>query len=75
VKIISARDVAASRASLHAQAARAEKQRLGIDREIIMMKLMDHPNIMGMYDVWEGDEELYETMTVSLQILAHISLF
>jgi len=43
-----------------AEAAKAERQRLGIDREIIMMKLMDHPNIMGMYDVWEGDKELYE---------------
>ncbi|EPQ52097.1 Pkinase-domain-containing protein [Gloeophyllum trabeum ATCC 11539] len=39
--------------------AKSEKQRLGIDREITMMKLMNHPNIMRIYDVYEGDKELY----------------
>lgn len=31
----------------------------GIEREIIIMKLISHPNIMGLYDVWENDDELY----------------
>lgn len=31
----------------------------GIEREIIIMKLISHPNIMGLYDVWENDNELY----------------
>lgn len=31
----------------------------GIEREIIIMKLISHPNIMGLYDVWENDSELY----------------
>ena len=39
--------------------AKTEKQRLGIDREITMMKLMNHPNIMRIYDVYEGDRQLY----------------
>ena len=42
-----------------ASQAKSEKQRLGIDREITMMKLMDHPNIMRIYDVYEGEKELY----------------
>lgn len=40
-------------------ARRSDKQRLGIDREIIMLKLLDHPNIMRIYDVFEGEQELY----------------
>ncbi|QPG73317.1 hypothetical protein FOA43_000627 [Brettanomyces nanus] len=31
----------------------------GIEREIIIMKLISHPNIMGLYDVWENQNELY----------------
>lgn len=46
--------------SRNAQAqAKTEKQLMGIDREITMMKLMNHPNIMRIYDVYEGDKELY----------------
>ncbi|THH17565.1 hypothetical protein EW146_g3281 [Bondarzewia mesenterica] len=48
-----------SHTSLRTRQAKSEKQRLGIDREIIMMKLMNHPNIMRIYDVYEGDNELY----------------
>ncbi|KAG7194161.1 uncharacterized protein KQ657_004869 [Scheffersomyces spartinae] len=31
----------------------------GIEREIIIMKLILHPNIMGLYDVWENKNDLY----------------
>lgn len=31
----------------------------GIEREVIIMKLIEHPNIMGLYDVWENKGELY----------------
>ncbi|KAF8576382.1 Pkinase-domain-containing protein [Ramaria rubella] len=55
VKILPAGIVARSRNSL----AKAEKHRMGIEREIVMMKLMEHPNIMRLYDVWEGDRELF----------------
>ncbi len=31
----------------------------GIEREIIIMKLINHPNVMSLYDVWENKGELY----------------
>lgn len=31
----------------------------GIEREVIIMKLIEHPNIIGLYDVWENRGELY----------------
>lgn len=59
VKILPIAPLANSRSSLATQQARSEKQRLGIDREITMMKLMNHPNIMRIYDVFEGEKELF----------------
>ncbi|TFK46841.1 Pkinase-domain-containing protein [Heliocybe sulcata] len=59
VKILPLQPIVNSRASLSTQQAKSEKQRLGVDREITMMKLMNHPNIMRIYDVYEGDKELY----------------
>ncbi|KIM86797.1 hypothetical protein PILCRDRAFT_86432 [Piloderma croceum F 1598] len=59
VKILPLQPLVNSRASLATQQAKSEKQRLGIDREITMMKLMNHPNIMRIYDVYEGEKELY----------------
>lgn len=34
----------------------------GIEREIIIMKLVAHPNIMSLYEVWENKSELYLIM-------------
>lgn len=31
----------------------------GIEREIVIMKLIDHPNVMRLYDVWENRHELF----------------
>lgn len=31
----------------------------GIEREIIIMKLLNHPNVLRLYDVWETDKQLY----------------
>lgn len=31
----------------------------GIEREIIIMKLVSHPNVMGLYEVWENKSELF----------------
>ncbi|KAF9480576.1 Pkinase-domain-containing protein [Pholiota conissans] len=59
VKILPIAPLVSSRASLATQQAKSDKQRLGIDREITMMKLMNHPNIMRIYDVYEGDKELF----------------
>lgn len=32
---------------------------LNIEREIVIMKLIDHPNILRLYDVWETNSDLY----------------
>jgi serine/threonine protein kinase len=39
--------------------ARQDKVLLGIEREIVIMKLIDHPNVLNLYDVWETKTELY----------------
>ncbi|AQZ16087.1 HSL1 (YKL101W) [Zygosaccharomyces parabailii] len=31
----------------------------GIEREIVIMKLISHPNVLGLYEVWENKSELY----------------
>jgi serine/threonine-protein kinase HSL1, negative regulator of Swe1 kinase len=36
----------------------ADKILLSIEREIVLMKLIDHPNILSLYDVWETSNEL-----------------
>ncbi|KAG9313507.1 hypothetical protein JVU11DRAFT_5833 [Chiua virens] len=59
VKILPLQPLVNSRVSLATHLEKSEKQRLGIDREIIMMKLMSHPNILRIYDVFEGENELY----------------
>ncbi|KAL0576404.1 serine/threonine-protein kinase gin4 [Marasmius crinis-equi] len=60
VKILPLAPLVDSRVNLTAeQQLKSEKQRLGIDREITMMKLMNHPNILRIYDVYEGAKELF----------------
>ncbi len=34
----------------------------GIEREIIIMKLLNHKNVMKLYDVWENDTDLFLIM-------------
>jgi serine/threonine protein kinase len=59
VKILPLAPLLNSRASINTQIRKTEKQRLGIDREITMMKLMNHPNVLRLYDVYESSKELY----------------
>ena len=59
VKILSVSPLVSSRASLATKQARSERQRLGIDKEITMMKLMNHPHIMRLYDVYESEKDLF----------------
>lgn len=32
---------------------------LGIEREIVIMKLVEHPNVLRLMDVWETGSELF----------------
>ncbi|KAG6857459.1 hypothetical protein H0H87_003526 [Tephrocybe sp. NHM501043] len=48
-----------SRISINRMAEETERNRLAIEREIVVMKLLDHPNVMRLYDVWETSTELY----------------
>lgn len=59
VKILPLEVVISSRVSLRTKENKSERHRNGIDKEIIMMKLMDHPNIIRIYDVFEGEKELF----------------
>ena len=38
--------------------AQADKMLLGIEREIVIMKLIEHPNVLRLYDVWETGNDL-----------------
>ncbi|EPT00691.1 hypothetical protein FOMPIDRAFT_140356 [Fomitopsis schrenkii] len=59
VKIVSKTNLMTSRMSLHSLGDDAERVLLSIEREIVVMKLIEHPNIMRLYDVWETSSELY----------------
>lgn len=39
-----------------------------IEREVVIMKLIEHPNVMSLYDVWENRGELYEPQLSTLTI-------
>ena len=60
VKIIPRSLIAAtaSRMSLADASLRAEKARMTLEREIVIMKLIDHPNVMSLWDVHEIDGTL-----------------
>lgn len=36
----------------------------GIEREVVIMKLIEHPNVISLYDVWENRGELYVSRTL-----------
>ncbi|THU99098.1 Pkinase-domain-containing protein, partial [Dendrothele bispora CBS 962.96] len=37
----------------------ADKHEIAMQREVVLLKLIDHPNIMRLYDVWDLPGELY----------------
>src|SRR6266404_5944649 len=59
IKIVSKTALVNSRRSIQGLEEHADRILLGIEREIVIMKLIDHPNIMRLYDVWETSTELY----------------
>ncbi|KAF8582778.1 Pkinase-domain-containing protein [Ramaria rubella] len=62
IKIVSKTSLINSRMSMSDAPMHAEKILLGIEREIVIMKLIDHPNVLNLYDVWETANELYLIM-------------
>ncbi|WVQ93812.1 hypothetical protein IAU59_000890 [Kwoniella sp. CBS 9459] len=62
IKIVPKGLILTSRMSMSEAGARADKVLLGIEREIVIMKLIDHPNVLNLYDVWETSSELYLIM-------------
>lgn len=58
IKIVPKHALINSRMSINEAGNKAEKILLGIEREIIIMKLIDHPNVMNLYDVWETNGDL-----------------
>ncbi|EMD39223.1 hypothetical protein CERSUDRAFT_33474, partial [Gelatoporia subvermispora B] len=59
VKIVSKNALLNSRMSLKSLGEEADRILHSIEREIVIMKLIEHPNIMRLYDVWETSSELY----------------
>lgn len=58
VKIIPRHVIIASASQAHYRSGmeeRAERQRLTLEREIVIMKLIDHPNVISLLDVHEKD--------------------
>lgn len=58
VKIVSKQALVTSRMSVTGISDQADKILLSIEREIVLMKLIEHPNILSLYDVWETSKEL-----------------
>ncbi|KAG8884936.1 clathrin associated protein complex large subunit [Tulasnella sp. 331] len=62
VKIVSKHALVSSRLSMSKAGEEEDKILLAIEREIVIMKLIDHPNVLSLFDVWETKSELYLVM-------------
>lgn len=54
VKIMSTEAIVSSRISVAAGSDEADRLLQSIEREIVIMKLIEHPNVLGLLDVWEA---------------------
>lgn len=59
IKIVPKQILASSRMSIRDVSAKQDKMTLGIEREIVIMKLIEHPNVLGLMDVYETSKELF----------------
>lgn len=52
----------------------ARQMPCGIEREVVIMKLIEHANVISLYDVWENRGELYVESLISflVRILANL---
>ena len=51
-----------SQVSLNRLADVTEHAQLSVEREIVVMKLINHPHIMKLYDVWETLETAWQVI-------------
>lgn len=58
VKIIPKRNTGQSSASKTSNPEDEARIARSIEREIVIMKLMDHPHVLKLYDVWETSNQL-----------------
>ncbi|KAJ3851115.1 Pkinase-domain-containing protein [Lentinula lateritia] len=59
IKIIPKNLLASRAEGLNLAEAEAERQEQSLRREVVLMKLIEHPNIMKLYDVWDLPNELF----------------
>jgi serine/threonine-protein kinase HSL1, negative regulator of Swe1 kinase len=59
IKIIPKAHLRSRMDSLNEAADEAEAIERSVQREIVAMKLIDHPHVMKLYDVWDTPNELY----------------
>ncbi|KAF5351566.1 hypothetical protein D9758_007229 [Tetrapyrgos nigripes] len=59
IKIIPKNSFCSRTSALDDAGFEAEQREIAMQREVIIMKLIEHPNIMRLYDVWDLPDELY----------------
>ncbi|KIK60459.1 hypothetical protein GYMLUDRAFT_168062, partial [Collybiopsis luxurians FD-317 M1] len=59
IKIIPKNLLTSRAEDLNLVGADTDRQEQSLRREVVLMKLIEHPNIMGLYDVWDLPNELF----------------
>ncbi|QRV88859.1 Serine/threonine-protein kinase [Ceratobasidium sp. AG-Ba] len=62
IKVISTERIWSSCTSVTSGAEQADKAVRNMEREIVIMKLMEHPNVLTLLDVWESKGLLFVVM-------------
>lgn len=44
---------------------------MSIEREVAILKLIDHPNVMKVYDIWENRSEMYVSPLIGITHMGH----
>lgn len=59
-RMVQSESIAAmDRCAGHLAGGTARPMPCGIEREVVIMKLIEHPNVISLYDIWENRGELY----------------
>ncbi|KAG8744191.1 hypothetical protein FRC10_010657 [Ceratobasidium sp. 414] len=62
IKVMSTEAILSSRMSVAAEPEEADRILQSIEREIVIMKLIEHPNVLSLLDVWEAKGLLFVVM-------------